>query len=213
MADSATNAAPETNARATTNAAAPTNAATEQDAQGSVSSENNSRGMTRKAILLHFTTNVKKARREKDNVALSNAVHWLFTCRPVLNRRMKSLALHVHLDCVPAEMTEQQFLEVLSGRPQSAWYCRKLRSKVQESTWYDQRLYKELKKKKKEKRLRVCPINSTPIKLPVAAEDGIIYEKDAIERWFQICRKKGNAIKSPMTNLPIGDRLVRLYGL
>lgn len=53
----------------------------------------------------------------------------------------------------------------------------------------------------------VCPITmSLPLE-PVVAEDGYIYERSAISKWMQIRRC------SPMTNLPIGSRLVAMPSL
>ena len=50
----------------------------------------------------------------------------------------------------------------------------------------------------------VCPITTELPLDPVMAEDGQVYERSAIE---QLIRVQGEALKSPMTNLPMGPRL------
>jgi ankyrin repeat protein len=52
-----------------------------------------------------------------------------------------------------------------------------------------------------------CPITQLIIKEPVIAEDGHVYEKSVIEKWF----KKSN--KSPMTNQPIDTNLIFIYSV
>lgn len=48
----------------------------------------------------------------------------------------------------------------------------------------------------------VCPITQEVPLDPVIAEDGRIYERSAIDRWLQ------NNSRSPMTNAPMGKRLL-----
>ena len=50
----------------------------------------------------------------------------------------------------------------------------------------------------------VCPITTELPLDPVIAEDGQVYERSAIE---EAIRVQGAALKSPMTNLPMGPRL------
>ena len=50
----------------------------------------------------------------------------------------------------------------------------------------------------------ICPITTELPLVPVTAEDGQVYERFAIEK---LIRLKGEALKSPMTNLPMGPRL------
>lgn len=52
----------------------------------------------------------------------------------------------------------------------------------------------------------VCPITGNLPVDPVMAEDGRIYERDAIEQWFQT--NDGTQCPSPMTNKMIGRHLV-----
>ena len=55
----------------------------------------------------------------------------------------------------------------------------------------------------------VCPITIELPHDPVTAEDGRIYERQAIEHHFRLCRQssKSRAIKSPITNQYMGCRL------
>ena len=50
-----------------------------------------------------------------------------------------------------------------------------------------------------------CPITAALPVVPVLAEDGRIYEKAAIKRWFS--GKPRSSIRSPITNAPMGRRL------
>ena len=50
----------------------------------------------------------------------------------------------------------------------------------------------------------ICPITTELAFDPVLAEDGQMYERSAIEELIQ---QQGQALKSPMTNLPMGPRL------
>ena len=52
----------------------------------------------------------------------------------------------------------------------------------------------------------VCPITAELPVDPVIAEDGRCYERHAIEEWFS--RQPEAQVKSPVTNKPIGKRLV-----
>jgi len=56
----------------------------------------------------------------------------------------------------------------------------------------------------------LCPIELELPFSPVTAEDGRIYERRAIQKHFQTCRRQQpyGVIKSPMTNQPMGDRLL-----
>ena len=54
----------------------------------------------------------------------------------------------------------------------------------------------------------VCPISlNVPID-PVMAEDGRIYERDAIDSWIITRQRSLQQLKSPVTNEPMGARLV-----
>ena len=53
----------------------------------------------------------------------------------------------------------------------------------------------------------ICPITTELPLDPVTAEDGRVYERAAIE---QAIRVQGAGLKSPMTNLPMGPRLLAL---
>jgi len=54
----------------------------------------------------------------------------------------------------------------------------------------------------------VCPITlELPIE-PVTAEDGAIYERDAIEKYFLMRTSQGLALRSPLTNKPMGQGLL-----
>ena len=50
----------------------------------------------------------------------------------------------------------------------------------------------------------VCPITTELPLDPVMAEDGQVYERSAIRKLIHV---QGEALKSPMTNLPMGPRL------
>ena len=51
----------------------------------------------------------------------------------------------------------------------------------------------------------ICPITTELPLDPVTADDGQAYERAAIE---ELIRVQGAALKSPMTNLPMGPRLL-----
>lgn len=51
-----------------------------------------------------------------------------------------------------------------------------------------------------------CPITQELPLDPVTAEDGRIYDKEAIEAWMQ--QRAGQALKSPVTNEPMGRKLL-----
>ena len=53
-----------------------------------------------------------------------------------------------------------------------------------------------------------CPITQELPLDPVTAEDGRVYERSAIEAWLGERRLEGQAAKSPMTNEPMGQRLL-----
>ena len=53
----------------------------------------------------------------------------------------------------------------------------------------------------------LCPITAELPLDPVTAEDGRIYERQAIEQHFATRAEHGDAIRSPMTNEPMGQRL------
>lgn len=46
----------------------------------------------------------------------------------------------------------------------------------------------------------LCPITQEPMQDPVATADGHVYERKAIEEWFQTC---GTPARSPLTNQPL----------
>jgi hypothetical protein len=50
-----------------------------------------------------------------------------------------------------------------------------------------------------------CPITQELPLDPVTAEDGRIYEKEAIESWMR--QRPGQELKSPVTNEPMGRKL------
>ncbi len=52
----------------------------------------------------------------------------------------------------------------------------------------------------------ICPITSELPVDPVTAEDGRVYEKSALLEWF--ATKPEDEIKSPVTNEPMGKRLL-----
>ena len=54
----------------------------------------------------------------------------------------------------------------------------------------------------------LCPITAELPLDPVMAEDGRIYERQAIEEHFATRAGRGDGIKSPMTNEPMGQRLL-----
>lgn len=54
----------------------------------------------------------------------------------------------------------------------------------------------------------VCPITAELPLDPVTAEDGHVYERKAIEKFFASRAKAGTAVTSPMTNLPMGHKLL-----
>ena len=51
-----------------------------------------------------------------------------------------------------------------------------------------------------------CPITAALCVIPVVAEDGRIYERDAIKRWIS------NKASSPLTNEPMGEHLAEASG-
>lgn len=53
-----------------------------------------------------------------------------------------------------------------------------------------------------------CPILNRTIETPVLAEDGIIYDREGIEGWFDHCLSINREITSPLTRRPISTRLV-----
>lgn len=57
----------------------------------------------------------------------------------------------------------------------------------------------------------VCPITKTLMVDPVAAQDGTVYERYAIERHIQVKRISGAELTSPMTNAPMGQCLIPMY--
>ena len=52
----------------------------------------------------------------------------------------------------------------------------------------------------------VCPITTELPIDPVTAADGRVYERSAIEEWFQ--SRRGQPIKSPVTNMSMGTQLL-----
>ena len=52
----------------------------------------------------------------------------------------------------------------------------------------------------------VCPITQELPVDPVTAEDGRLYDKQAMEEWLQ--SKVGQAVRSPVTNEPMGTKLL-----
>jgi TPR repeat protein len=54
----------------------------------------------------------------------------------------------------------------------------------------------------------ICPITRELPLRPVAAEDGRIYEGSAIEKWVGQARPADQPLRSPVTNEPMGPRLV-----
>lgn len=54
----------------------------------------------------------------------------------------------------------------------------------------------------------MCPITQELPIDPVTAEDGHVYEREAIAKHIQLGCCDGASLKSPMTNLPMGDRLL-----
>ncbi|CAB9519360.1 Sel1 domain protein repeat-containing protein [Seminavis robusta] len=54
----------------------------------------------------------------------------------------------------------------------------------------------------------ICPITRELPWVPVVAQDGRTYEKEAIETYFQTQQEKKLPIKSPVTNEPIGAKLL-----
>lgn len=54
----------------------------------------------------------------------------------------------------------------------------------------------------------LCPITTELPLDPVTAEDGNLYERQAIEEYFAARRASGEQIKSPLTNMPMGDKLL-----
>ncbi|CAB9521338.1 Sel1 domain protein repeat-containing protein [Seminavis robusta] len=57
----------------------------------------------------------------------------------------------------------------------------------------------------------ICPITRDLPWEPVTAEDGRVYERSAIEQYVKQQKSAGQPIKSPVTNEPIGERLVPLH--
>ena len=53
----------------------------------------------------------------------------------------------------------------------------------------------------------VCPITLELPFDPVTAQDGCVYEQSAIETHIQTCQARGTAVKSPLTNMPMGPGL------
>ena len=51
-----------------------------------------------------------------------------------------------------------------------------------------------------------CPITHEPVRDPVTAMDGCVYERAAIERW--IASSQGVGVRSPMTNGAMGRELL-----
>ena len=51
-----------------------------------------------------------------------------------------------------------------------------------------------------------CPITCALVVEPVTAEDGFLYERSAIEDWIRQPRR--GPLKSPVTNVPMGGRLL-----
>lgn len=49
----------------------------------------------------------------------------------------------------------------------------------------------------------LCPIAQTLMEDPVMADDGCIYERQAITKWFKQCQKYRWNLRSPTTNEPI----------
>ena len=54
----------------------------------------------------------------------------------------------------------------------------------------------------------LCPITHELPLVPVIAEDGNIYERSAIERWFSEVRRSGMEVRSPVTNQTMGEGLL-----
>ena len=52
----------------------------------------------------------------------------------------------------------------------------------------------------------ICPITSELPLDPVTAEDGRVYERSAIEKWF--AQRPERRVKSPITNELMGKRLL-----
>ena len=53
----------------------------------------------------------------------------------------------------------------------------------------------------------ICPITLALLFDPVVAEDGRIYERSAIEQHIKTMQESSSALKSPVTNEPMGPRL------
>ena len=52
----------------------------------------------------------------------------------------------------------------------------------------------------------LCPITLTLPVCPVTAEDGYIYDRSAIQKWFSVSASSTN-VRSPMTNLSMGTKI------
>lgn len=54
----------------------------------------------------------------------------------------------------------------------------------------------------------ICPILRELFVDPVMAEDGHTYERASIQTHIEVCQSESGAVRSPMTNLPMGTRLI-----
>eukprot|EP00562_Extubocellulus_spinifer_P014470 CAMPEP_0178566588 /NCGR_PEP_ID=MMETSP0697-20121206/14838_1 /TAXON_ID=265572 /ORGANISM="Extubocellulus spinifer, Strain CCMP396" /LENGTH=329 /DNA_ID=CAMNT_0020200397 /DNA_START=325 /DNA_END=1314 /DNA_ORIENTATION=- len=82
--------------------------------------------------------------------------------------------------------------------------------------WKLQQEHKQVKQREKLNKKKVCaaaenfvcPITHGLPLNPVRAEDGNLYDEHAIKEWFLKKQADGNAVTSPLTNAPIGTKLL-----
>tara|TARA_B100001094_G_scaffold93649_1_gene89515 strand:+ start:896 stop:1753 length:858 start_codon:yes stop_codon:yes gene_type:complete len=56
-----------------------------------------------------------------------------------------------------------------------------------------------------------CPITQELFIDPVTAEDGRVYEREAITQMFKVCNEQATTIRSPITNQPMGSQLFQAH--